>query len=159
MERKTKQIKDNKSISNEKVENIQKEKVNDISTLDPKMISNIRNDWTNLIQAVCKHNFSLGSFLKVCDPIDIQDGKVVLVCKYNFHKEKLKDLKNKLIIEDAAEKLYKAKVFFDLVLYDDLSDILKSRVDNKKNGKAKQKEVTTPDLAKQALNVFGGNTI
>ena len=158
-ERKTKQIKDNKSISNEKVENIQKEKVNDISTLDPKMISNIRNDWTNLIQAVCKHNFSLGSFLKVCDPIDIQDGKVVLVCKYNFHKEKLKDLKNKLIIEDAAEKLYKAKVFFDILLYDDLSDILKSRVDNKKNGKAKQKEVTTPDLAKQALNVFGGNTI
>jgi len=143
-----------------KEENTQKEKKDiNIELANPVMISVIKKDWANFIEGVSKNNFTLGSFLKACNPIAIQDGKVILVCKYSFHKEKLKDLKNKQIMENIAKKLFKAKVIFDLILYDDLSDTLKSKIDNKNSDKLKQQEVTTPDLARQALDIFGGNAI
>ncbi len=153
---KTEDFKNKKTVKYSQKENKSKKETNNVKLLDPKMISNIRNDWSIFIEGVSKKNYTLGSFLKVCDPLDIQEGKIVLVCKYSFHKEKLRDFKNKQIMEDEAQKLFKAKVLFDLILYKDLSDDLRTKIDNNKSEKTK---LATPDLAKQALNVFGGSTI
>jgi DNA polymerase-3 subunit gamma/tau len=159
-ERESKSIKNEKQMISKKEENIQKEEKDiKVELVDPTMFSNIKKDWATFIIGVSKNNFTLGSFLKACNPIAIQDGKVVLVCRYSFHKEKLKDLKNKQIMENVAKKLFKAKVIFDLILHDDLSDDLKSKMDDKNSDKLKQQKVATPDLARQALDVFGGNTI
>lgn len=153
----SKSSEDSIKIEKKDEEKIKEDKSN-IDLLNPKIIIDIQNDWTNYVQAVSKKNFTLGSFLKACNPVDIQEGRVVLVCKYSFHKEKLRDLKNKQIMEDVAENLFKTKIIFDLILFDDLSDELKAKVDNKNGVKENKDKVVTPDLAKQALDVFGSST-
>lgn len=133
-----------------------------VKELDPKLITTIRSEWNNYINEISKENFSLGTFLKVCEVIDINKGRVILVCKYDFHKEKLKDLKNKKVMEDIAENFFKSKIIFDFVLENDLDPVAKKKLEEFKNTKKSQEDVdskTNNGLADQALNVFGGEMV
>lgn len=161
---KPKEISTNNKVDNSVVDYDENEKEEESTTtkLDLETIKNLNINWANFIKEVSSKNFTLGSFLNACNPIEIQNNKVVLACKYSFHKEKLRDLKNKKIIEDVAEKLFKVRMLFDLTLVEDLSEEQKSKMGNKQKKKDNSNKINSsdsPDLAKQALDVFGGNTI
>lgn len=145
------------SEQQDKIESKTKEK-KIIQKIDPKLLSNIQARWNDFINEISKENFTLGTFLKVCDVVDISDGKVILVCKYSFHKEKLRDFKNKKVMEDVAEKFFAAQIIFDFILLDELTTDLKNKLEKVKEGKKDlhNKEKTSGQgLVDQALNVFG----
>ena len=135
------------------VQNISKKS----KAISPILLKNIQNKWDNFIEEVSKNNFTLSTFLKVCNPIEARDGKIVLVCKYSFHKEKLNDLNNKNIIEKAADKFFKDDIHFELVLHDDIDQDIKAKLVNLEDKKKKQKNNSNMAI-NQALNIFGGKT-
>lgn len=120
-------------------------------------INFVQKRWNDFVQTVRKYNFSLSAFLKFCEPIEIKKSKLILLCQYPFYRERLKDLKNKKLIEDVAVNFFKSKIFFEFILYRDLDKDLRKKYEDLKNKKKKEAEQAEA-LIKKALDVFGEKT-
>lgn len=72
-------------------------------------LEDIKNKWPEVIQQVKPFNHSLCSFLQAMNPVGLNDKILTISTKYAFHKERLLELKNKKIIEDALEKVVGAR--------------------------------------------------
>jgi DNA polymerase III subunit gamma/tau len=70
------------------------------------------NFWRDLIEKVNPHNRSAAGLLRGCSLLQITNEEVVIETAYKFHKEKLDELKTKVLIEKAVEELTGNKLNF-----------------------------------------------
>ena len=121
-------------------------------------LEEVQNNWFNFLEEMRLYNYSLSAFLKLCNPVEIRGNKLILTCQYNFHKERLEDLKNRNLIEEVFEKFFKRKLWFCYILPSELDDHLRAQAksfeDKKKNFKSNSNH-----LVKQVLDTFGGKVI
>ncbi len=72
--------------------------------------------WPQIVQAVRPFNHSLSGFIQGMKLKEISATALTLATKYTFHKDRLSELKNKKIIEDAVEKITGCKLNLNCVL-------------------------------------------
>ncbi len=72
--------------------------------------------WQGIITEVKPHNHSLSGFLMGMKPKDANANSLTLTTKYSFHRDRLNDIKNKKIIEDAVEKVCGRKLLLNCIL-------------------------------------------
>jgi len=78
---------------------------NDLKPVIP--LEEINNKWADVIKESVKHNHSISALLKVVKPIEVLGNTVILEVAYSFHKERLEDMKNRRIVEQILEDVYK----------------------------------------------------
>jgi DNA polymerase-3 subunit gamma/tau len=72
--------------------------------------------WKNLIDKVNPHNRSAAGLLRGCTLVQLDSKEMVIETAYKFHKEKLDELKTRILIEKTAEELTGNKVKFSTIL-------------------------------------------
>lgn len=112
----------------------------------PLTISYVKENWPRVIELI-KTPFAKMSF-KEGKPVKVENGEVVVEFTSNFHKDKIDKTEIKLEIEDALNKIFDetAKVVYT---------IGKVELSTKKT----KEDEEEPELAKQALDMFGGELI
>jgi len=70
----------------------------------------IQQKWPKVIETLKEYNHSLSSFLLVGKPKEIVGQELIICFKYAFHLERVKESKNKLIVETVLEKIYSEKL-------------------------------------------------
>ncbi|MEK7078404.1 MAG: DNA polymerase III subunit gamma/tau [Patescibacteria group bacterium] len=72
--------------------------------------------WPEVAQTVRPFNHSLSAFIQGMKLQEVSVTVLTLATKYTFHKDRLSELKNKKIIEDAVEKVFGRKLNLNCVL-------------------------------------------
>lgn len=109
-------------------------------------LDEIIKHWDDIIKEVKPHNNSLFAFLGASLPQKFEDNILIIAAKYNFHKERLEERSNRLIAEEALEKVFDKKIKVKCILDKDLSL-------SKKIGEGAK------DLVSSALKIFGGKVV
>uniref|UniRef100_A0A7V3J997 AAA family ATPase n=1 Tax=candidate division CPR3 bacterium TaxID=2268181 RepID=A0A7V3J997_UNCC3 len=79
-------------------ENPSKQKAQDIN-------QEIDIDWKQVVAQVRPHNHSLCFLFEGSQPLEIQDGQIILGVSFKFHKDKLEEVKNRRLIEEVIKKV------------------------------------------------------
>lgn len=61
-------------------------------------IETILDKWSEILEGVKPHNHSIHAFLKNCVPAGISGGKLYIKAKYDFYKDKLNEVQNRLTV-------------------------------------------------------------
>ncbi len=79
--------------------------------LTEKVISlkEIQNKWKEILEEVKKYNHSLNAFLKIGKVVSWQDNVLSLSFPFKFHQEKIKDIKNKRLLEEILSRILEIK--------------------------------------------------
>ncbi|MBI4118852.1 MAG: DNA polymerase III subunit gamma/tau [Parcubacteria group bacterium] len=83
---------------------------------DSNTLDLIQSKWAEIIKEVQPHNHSLSGFLLGMKPKEATASSLILTTKYSFHRDRLSDLKNKKIIEDAVHKVVGLRLVLSCVL-------------------------------------------
>ena len=73
-------------------------------------LETVKQKWPEVIEALKDYNHSLSSFLKVGFPQSVNADKLCVSFKYTFHAERVKESKNKVMVETVLEKVYGQKL-------------------------------------------------
>jgi len=79
-------------------------------------LNTLINQWPKIIQEVRPHNHSLSGFIQGMRLKEVTGATLVLSTKYVFNKERISEVKNKKIIEDAMEKVLGSRLFINCIL-------------------------------------------
>ena len=71
---------------------------------DTSILENVRMNWSKIVDEVRPFNHSLSGFLQAMKPKSATDATLTISAKYGFHTERINEMKNKKIIEDAIQK-------------------------------------------------------
>lgn len=74
------------------------------TTKKQDLFSNIKNSWQDVLNELKPYNHSLVVCLKSAKPERIENGYLILGFDFSFHKDKIQDMENKRIVEDAVKK-------------------------------------------------------
>lgn len=72
--------------------------------------------WKKIISEVKPVSFSIASLLGSTKLLDFSGDKLKLGVYYKFHKDKLDEVKNKKILEDAMQKVFEKEIRYECVL-------------------------------------------
>lgn len=78
-------------------------------TLDP-------TSWEDILKQIKPHNHSLYALLKDTKPLMLEQGKLVLAVQFKFHKEKIMQPKNCVIIEQVLSQFFNRKMQISCIL-------------------------------------------
>jgi len=127
----------------------------DLSNSDKITLDAVNMEWCDILEEMKSHNHSLTAFLKTCQPIEVRKNEIIISCKYSFHKDKLRQIENKAIIEKVMAKILKADVLVKFISQDEaekmgykIKEVKQVSDDNKKE-----------DVVDIALDMFGGKVV
>ncbi|MCK5122975.1 MAG: DNA polymerase III subunit gamma/tau [Candidatus Pacebacteria bacterium] len=141
-----------KSICLEKEE--ETEKSEDLNNSNNITLDAVNLEWCDILEEVKSYNHSLTAFLKTCQPVEVKKNEVIISCQYSFHKDKLKQIENKAMIEKAMAEILKADVLIKFISQDEAEKMgyeikeARSVVEGKKE-----------DVVDMALDMFGGKVV
>jgi DNA polymerase III gamma/tau subunit len=131
-------------LINGSIEEVSREKASKPQEMKEGEIQDLTDKWDELLMEIKAANHSVHAFLKAAEPeIDGKDLKLMFL--YQFHKERIEDLKNKLILEKAVAKVYGMPLKVKCVL--------------KKGEKKRKEEEKKPDIVAKSIEIFGGEII
>jgi DNA polymerase-3 subunit gamma/tau len=76
----------------------------------PSVRSTTNDSFNSLIDEVKNHNNLLAGVLRSCSANEIKDGKLEIIARSKFHKEKLEEEKAIKILEEAAKKVFNRQI-------------------------------------------------
>ncbi|MCX6766296.1 MAG: DNA polymerase III subunit gamma/tau [Candidatus Moranbacteria bacterium] len=106
----------------------------------------ITSNWSEIIESLKSYNHSLSSVLKMSSPALIDGNYLILKTKYDFYKEKLVEMTNRLTIEKAIDKITGVVLKLKPVTEKELSE----EYPNFKEKKS---------LMQEAVDIFGGKIV
>lgn len=113
----------------------------------------LKNEWDDIIHDVKTTNNSLAACLTTCEPLALQEGRVIIFCPFAFHKNKLQKPENCQIIEQVAMKNTGFVVRIKFV--EEREGVSVGVVHSNKA----TSEVEEGDLTASALHMFGGELV
>jgi DNA polymerase-3 subunit gamma/tau len=75
------------------------------ATVDPIQDKRTNGQWHHFLMELKTKNNTIHAFMRVAVPI-FEDKKVTLTFPYKFHKERLEETKNRMMVEEILEKVY-----------------------------------------------------
>ena len=74
-------------------------------------MNQIKADWQAILEEVKLANHSIRAFLQAGEPTHLdQNGALMITYRYNFHKERMDEIRNRTVVEKAIEKITGLKV-------------------------------------------------
>ena len=138
------------TISKSKPANVKKPASSQETSQPVIKIQKIKQKWPEVIEALKEYNHSLSTFLKVGQPLKIDGQKLIVVFKYSFHWERVKENKNKLSVETTIEKVFGQKLFLEGEIDDKLSVSEKTLDSTGQKG---------PGMVEMVLDTLGGEVV
>lgn len=74
--------------------------------------------WKKILSEVKPISFSVASLLNSTKLLDFSGDKLKLGVYYKFHKDKLDEIKNKTILENAMQKIFEKQITIECTLTD-----------------------------------------
>ena len=107
------------------------------------------NDWDKILKAVRPINASIEALLRASKPIGFDGNNLRLGVYYKFHKERLDEIRNKKILEDAIAGVFNNPIKVDCLLTEIPKEVVKKvdLIEPQING-------THPDISKVAEEIF-----
>jgi DNA polymerase-3 subunit gamma/tau len=114
----------------------------------------LKNNWGQLLQAIRRRSLPVEALLKSCEPVAVQDNVVTLGFYGAWHKERMSEDKNRLIVEEAlaevAGKPYRVKI----VLYEG------NRQERQRQATAdRHDELLRNPVVREAIEQFGAKVV
>jgi DNA polymerase-3 subunit gamma/tau len=129
----------------EEAETKVEEKVKTINTRSKNSTDEVK--WQEVLLEVKNKNNSIHAFLRVSNP-QFSEDTVLLHFPYQFHKERIEDIKNRQIVENALTKVYGKNMKLKCKIKADANPNRDSHSQPKKD-----------DLLVDALEIFGGEIV
>lgn len=102
--------------------------------------------WQQALLEIKNRNNSIHAFLKVCEP-EFEDDQIKLHFPYKFHKERIEDHKNRVIVEESLKKVLGVNYKIKCLLRSNLGAAAVVQQEKK------------DDLLEEALEIFGGEVM
>jgi DNA polymerase III subunit gamma/tau len=122
------------------------EKSNKKQTNNSTDIDLVISNWNEIIDSLKSYNHSLSSVLKMSQPALVDGDFLILKTKYDFYKEKLVEITNRLTIEKAIDKMtgvtLKLKPVTEKEISEQYPDFKEKR-----------------SLMQEAVDIFGGKIV
>lgn len=122
----------------------------------------VSSKWPEFLVKIKKYNHSLSFVLQNCRPQELKEGRLLLIFKYKFHKDRINDPSIKNIVENTLAEVFGQRIGFTAVIDENLN--LKSSSLNNSNESIKDvgqvsKETNKPVSTKKAgaVNVRSDN--
>ena len=146
-----------KSMRLEKEERTEKvEKKVDLNSSNKITLDTVNLEWNEILEEMKSHNHSLTAFLKTCQPIEVRKNEIIISCKYSFHKDKLKQIENKAIIEKVMAEILKMDVLVKFISQEEAEKMGYEIKEVKQISGDSKKEDNIVDTA---LDMFGGKIV
>lgn len=119
-------------------------------------IGNVKDNWSKFLVAVKPHNHSLIAYLSNCQPVKIEDGKIIIATRYNLYKEKLNEKTSRSTIEDVFGKILNSRIFVKFVTEEEAGVIITKQptTDNEQQNKSEN-----GSLLDDAISIMGGKIV
>jgi hypothetical protein len=114
--------------------------------MEPEHVAHMNPGQAILIRSKT-HNHSLSAFLKVGHPLSLQDGKLVIGFEFDFHAERVREAKNKKIVQEVVSEVLGQEVSVSPEVDTEY------RTHHQKFNGAQEKEV------EEVLDVMGGGEV
>jgi DNA polymerase-3 subunit gamma/tau len=111
----------------------------------PPVTENSNELWLKTLARIKNHNNSLYALLRSSCGIHIEDDQVVLSCRFNFHRNRIEEPKNRQIIEQSLDQVFGRKIRV-------VSQLEVTQV-------APQPPAEKDDLVASALEILGGEVV
>jgi DNA polymerase-3 subunit gamma/tau len=125
-------------------------------------IGKIEDNWNVFLKEIKPFNHSLASFLSNCKPLEISGNTLVLVVPYNFYKDKLKEVQNKLTVEEVLAKIFKCTLRLKVLCEEEAGIKIKirpSEISDEPGQKEEKKPSETSSLLDEAMKIMGGKMV
>jgi len=143
------------TLNKNEINNNTPEKENDSpsATFD---LDTVKQNWNKLLIDIRPYNHSLSVLLASCQLIKVNKDNIVLATSYDFYKERIEEVKNKLTIEKILSKILGSKIFISVQIDKDLvPQKIEENAQTPKNQPAEQKN----NLLDSALKIMGGKIV
>jgi DNA polymerase-3 subunit gamma/tau len=128
----------------------------DLNNSDNITLDAINLEWNDILEEMKSYNHSLTAFLKTCCPVDVKKNEITISCRYSFHKDKLKKIENKSIIEKVMAEVLKADVLVKFISQDEAE---KMGYEIKEIKQISNNEKKEDNIIDTALDMFGGKVV
>jgi len=125
------------------------EKVDDGSEIS---VSDVKSKWAKLLTDIRPYNHSLSVLLSSCQPKEVSGRKITIATPYDFYKDKLTDVSNKLTVEQVLGNILGAKIIIEAVV--DKNILPKKEAENIIPAGG-----TQDPLLASALEILGGKVV
>lgn len=120
-------------------------------------LETIKKRWPEALQKIKGYNHSISAFLKTCQAVALKEieekggaFQLLISTKYNFHREKLTQIRNRQIIEKVLEEIFGKKFYARFELEEKLIQ---------EGYTVETYHEKSSDLVSSALKIFGGKKI
>lgn len=139
-----------KTPSPEKIEPEEKTKESVAKPVGQLNIETVISSWTKILEGVKPFNHSVHAFLKNCIPCGVKDDTVYIKTKYDFYKEKLNEVENRLTLKKVIDKITNASISVKFIHENEAK---KMTFDNKESDNSDK------NVLHDAMQVFGGTIV
>ena len=110
----------------------------------------VKKKWPEVIEALKSYNHSLATFLMAGSPIGVEEDRIIVSFKYNFHFERINEPKNLAIIKEVLAKTYQLQLTVSGNIDESQADagFLKKEAGQKSG-----------NMVNEVLNTFGGEVV
>ena len=152
-----------KSVGLEKEKEVKNNKVNtdenktNLNNFKSITLDTVNLEWHDILEETKSYNHSLTAFLKTCQPIEVKKNEIIISCKYSFHKDKLRKIENKLIIEKVMAEILKTDILVKFITQDEAEKMGYKIKEIKQVSKSDNKK--EDEIVNSALDMFGGKVV
>mgnify|MGYP001615008800 FL=1 len=107
-------------------------------------LEEIKEKWNVVADKIGEVNASLPISMRLCRPVSLNGDKLTIVTSYGFHRDRLEEFKNKVVLQKALEDIFNAKLMIAVEVQKDEEIIAES---------------AAPDAAQDLAAEFGGRVI
>lgn len=68
-------------------------------------LAQVRAAWPQILQRVRSRSVAAAALLKACEPVDMEEGRIVLRFRYSFHRDKVEEQANKSLVEEVVSSV------------------------------------------------------
>lgn len=115
----------------------------------------VNMEWRDILKEMQSYNHSLTAFLKTCQPVAVEKNEIIISCQYPFHKDKLKKIENKSIVEKVVIEILKTDVLVRFIAQDEAEKMGYEIKEVKQINNNQSKD----DMVDTALSMFGGEVV
>ena len=133
-----------------KVETEKNTKVTEVEAPDEIDIEQVKSQWDEFLDYLKEQDMKLAAFLRDAKPFKIEDNRLLLAFKHEFHKGQI-EAKSQ-VVEKALKKLLGVSLQIEAILTND--DI--NHEEDKEN---KEEDIKDHPLVKETLELFSGEVI
>lgn len=130
---------------------------NDDKKISDLSIGSVEDGWPKFLIAVKPYNHSLIAYLSNCQPVKVEEGRIIIATRYNLYKEKLNEKTSQSIIEDVFGKILNSKISVKFVTEEEAGIKIESRSTNYESGNVNKKE--NGSLLDDAMSIMGGKIV